>query len=106
MDSRLYSAATTGTNLDLLAQNRYKLGHEKTKGENTVLHVASQFGPVEAVKLIHSLNRKLLLNLNKTGDGGAKVERARKVANDIDGFTALQEAVRYHHVDFAKMLIE
>ncbi|KAM7466926.1 hypothetical protein LguiB_014488 [Lonicera macranthoides] len=64
MDPRLYSAATTGTNLDLFNQFKHKLGGERTGSKNTVLHLASQFGHLEAVKRILSLNQKLLLESN------------------------------------------
>ncbi|KAM7462927.1 hypothetical protein LguiA_031048 [Lonicera macranthoides] len=64
MDSRLYSAATTGTNLDLFNQFKHKLGDEKAGSGDTVLHVASQFGQLEVVKRILSLNQQLLLESN------------------------------------------
>ncbi|KAM7462924.1 hypothetical protein LguiA_031045 [Lonicera macranthoides] len=68
MDLRLYSAATTGTNLDLFTQFKHKLGDERTESRNTVLHLASQFGHLEAVKRILSLNQPLLLQHNKKGE--------------------------------------
>ncbi|KAM7466502.1 hypothetical protein LguiB_014064 [Lonicera macranthoides] len=68
MDSRLYSAATTCTNLDLFTQFKDKLGHARTGSKNTVLHLACQFGHLEAVKRILSLNQQLLLQHNEKGE--------------------------------------
>ncbi|KAM7466928.1 hypothetical protein LguiB_014490 [Lonicera macranthoides] len=141
---QLYSAATTGTNLDLFTQFKDKLGYERTESGYTVLHVASHFGQLEAVNHILSLNQTLLLTrsdetwesaLHLAARGGhssvlrALIDCAKelppseerrgnqtilKVAkeemlrffNDKDHYTALHEAVRYHHVDIVKMLIK
>ncbi|KAM7462649.1 hypothetical protein LguiA_030770 [Lonicera macranthoides] len=64
MDSTFYSAATTGTDLDLFSQFKHKLGDERAESGDTILHVASQFGQLEAVERILSLNQQLLLETN------------------------------------------
>ncbi|KAM7461760.1 hypothetical protein LguiA_029881 [Lonicera macranthoides] len=147
MDLRLYSAATTGTNLDFFTQFKDKLGDERARAGSgdTLLHAASQFGQLEAVKRILSLNQQLLLESNVKNEyalhlaarGGHSsivrelIHRAKQMPPDPrdiekgstdgeewakgkimksetyrNGYTPLHKAVRSHHVDVVKMLIE
>ncbi|RVW26965.1 Ankyrin repeat-containing protein [Vitis vinifera] len=73
MDPQLYKAAAGGkTKYDLrqILKNFHDLGDELTPMENTVLHIAAQFGKQKCVDLIlkeHS-DSSLLRRVNKHGD--------------------------------------
>ncbi|KAM7466008.1 hypothetical protein LguiB_013570 [Lonicera macranthoides] len=135
MDSKLYSAAITG-NIQLLGQNKDQIGVQLTQDKKTVLHVASQLGHTEAVKVILSMKPLLISEVNLSGEtalhlaargGHACVVRvlidcARKSDDDLeskprlwqlilwaendDGETALHEAVRFNRCEVLSMLVK
>ncbi|KAM7461956.1 hypothetical protein LguiA_030077 [Lonicera macranthoides] len=131
MDSKLYNAAITG-NIELLGQNKDQIGVQLTQDGKTVLHLASQLGHTEAVKVILSMQRLLLSKVNSSGEtalhlaargGHACVARvlidcARKSDDDLEsrphllweendeGETALHEAARFNRCEVLSMLVK
>ncbi|KAM7466854.1 hypothetical protein LguiB_014416 [Lonicera macranthoides] len=87
MDSNVYNAAISG-DLEFLQQNKDKIGVQKTPTENTVLHLSSQLGKLEAVKVILSMHPSLLTQANSKGE------------------TALHQAAKEGHCEIIKSLIE
>ncbi|KAM7466006.1 hypothetical protein LguiB_013568 [Lonicera macranthoides] len=135
MDSKLYNAAITG-NIIFLAQNKDQIGVQLTQDKKTVLHLASQLGHTEAVKVILSMQPLLISEVNSSGEtalhlaargGHACVARvlidcARKSDDDLesrprlwqlilwaendDGETALHEAARFNRCEVLSMLVK
>ncbi|KAM7462833.1 hypothetical protein LguiA_030954 [Lonicera macranthoides] len=131
MDSNVYNAAISG-DLEFLRQNKDKIGVQKTPAKNTVLHLSSQLGKLEAVKVILSMHPSLLTQANSRGETAlhqaakeghcevikSLIECARKMEikdcmvfqmlrmtnNSRD--TALHEAVRYCRLETATILVE
>ncbi|KAI7979515.1 Ankyrin repeat-containing protein ITN1 [Camellia lanceoleosa] len=87
MDPVLYRAAKEGDKV-VLEQYVDQLEAQVTPNENTVLHIAAQFGNSQCVREILSKNSSLLNRQNAKGD------------------TALHVAARDGHSDIVKSLIE
>lgn len=131
MDSNVYNAAISG-DLEFLPQNEDKIGIQTTPTINTVLHLSSQLGKLEAVKVILSMhpflitleNSKHETALHQAAKEGhcevikSLIECARKMESDdrmvyqmlrranYYGDTALHEAVRYRRLETVTVLVE
>lgn len=88
MDSGLYNAVITD-NVDALREieGRLNVGNQRTPTNNTVLHLACQYGSIRCVEEIISVHGSLLLEMNAKGE------------------TALHGAAREGHYDVAVLLI-
>ncbi|KAM7461958.1 hypothetical protein LguiA_030079 [Lonicera macranthoides] len=135
MDSKLYNAAISG-NIKFLGQTKDQIGVQLTQDRKNVLHLASQLGHIEAVKVILSMQPSLISEVNSSGEtalhlavrGGhtcvARVlmDCARKSDDNLesgpclwqlilwaendDGETALHEAARFNRREVLSMLLK
>ncbi|KAM7507403.1 hypothetical protein LguiA_017856 [Lonicera macranthoides] len=69
MDSILYKAAIAGK-VDVLIRNQEKIGVQLTPDGKTVLHLASELGQTEAIKVILSMHPSLISQTNLSGETG------------------------------------
>ncbi|KAL6342722.1 hypothetical protein AAG906_013128 [Vitis piasezkii] len=86
----------------LICTRLHQRQHQQlTPKRNTILHIAAQFGQLDCVKLILQLTSSSSLlgqsNLKETPTSPCREGRA---------FNTLHEAVRYHHPEVVKILIE
>lgn len=84
MDSKLYGAVLHDI-IDVLKM--LSIDHQLTPANNTVLHLACQYGSINCVKEILSVHKSLLLKINSRGE------------------TALHLAARYGHYYVVEELI-
>ncbi|XP_059626970.1 ankyrin repeat-containing protein At5g02620-like [Cornus florida] len=134
MDTILYKAAMEG-DCWVLRKNADQLQVQRTPNNNTILHVAAQFGKTEGVKsILKECGRSLLFVLNVTCETAlhisareghtdtvlALIHYAEAVGEDlesetkgakemmrmrnVEGETALYEAVRNNHLDVVDIL--
>ncbi|KAM7462908.1 hypothetical protein LguiA_031029 [Lonicera macranthoides] len=106
---KLYSAATTGANVDLLTQFEIEIGNEKVE---CALHLAARGGHSAVVRELINCTKEWPPGLvDRIEEGGTNtVEWVKdiimKSETTHDGYTPLHEAVRPYHIDIVKMLIE
>lgn len=126
MDSSLYRAAMEG-DIDVLINNKDNLENKFTPNNNTVLHVATQFGHIKCAMEILNKCPSMYRKVNSRGDTAlhvaareghstmvqALIEYAKALNEEMEngagtakdmmrvaneeGDTALHEAVRNHH---------
>ncbi|KAL8157555.1 uncharacterized protein LOC141714195 [Apium graveolens] len=88
MDSKLYRAVVKDDiNVLMKIEGRLKVGDQRTATNNTVLHLASQYGSKKCVEEILSVHESLLLEINSRGE------------------TALHQAAREGHYDVVVLLL-
>ncbi|KAL6344443.1 hypothetical protein AAG906_039699 [Vitis piasezkii] len=106
MDAGLYTATLKG-NISKLEQmlEACDLGLQLTPKRNTILHIAAQFAREGHLTVVQALIQaaKALPDEIESGVGVDKV--ILRMANEGKD-TALHEAVRYHHPEVVKLLIE
>ncbi|KAF5933666.1 hypothetical protein HYC85_029837 [Camellia sinensis] len=135
MDTSLYRAAMEG-NTEILNQNKNLLENQLTPNNNTVLHVAAQFGHIQSVMEILNMCPSMYRKVNSRGDtslhiaareGHSTIVRTLiEYANALDEElengvgtakdmmrmsnevkdTALHEAVRNHHSIAVQLLTQ
>lgn len=88
MDSELYDAVMNN-DIDVLKkiEGRLKVGDQRTTTNNTVLHLACQYGNIKCVEEILGVHESLLLEINSRGE------------------TPLHRAAREGHYDVVVLLI-
>ncbi|KAF7144438.1 hypothetical protein RHSIM_Rhsim04G0193100 [Rhododendron simsii] len=126
MDSSLYRAAMDG-DIDVLINSKDNLENKFTPNNNTILHVATQFGYIQCVMEILNICPSMYRKVNSRGDTAlhvaareghssvvqALIEYAKALNEEMEngagtakdmmrvaneeGDTALHEAVRNHH---------
>ncbi|GFY84986.1 hypothetical protein Acr_03g0017600 [Actinidia rufa] len=133
MDTTLYRAAMEG-NIDALIQNKERLENNLTPTNNTVLHVAAQFGHIQCVMEVLNMCPSMYRKVNSRGDTSlhvaareghstivqALIEYANALDEELENGvgtakdmmrmtneerdTALHEAVRNHHSFVVQLL--
>ncbi|KAJ9701406.1 hypothetical protein PVL29_006660 [Vitis rotundifolia] len=110
MDPKLYVAAAHG---DIHVLERHDIRVQRTPKKNTVLHVAAQFGQADFVEKILELPSlsSFLQHHNKKGDtplhlAAREGHLTRKEGLQQIGKRSLHEAVRNHHPEVVKLLIQ
>ncbi|THF95056.1 hypothetical protein TEA_029657 [Camellia sinensis var. sinensis] len=106
MDVTLYEAVMEGK-VDVVRQHIDQIDNQVTPNNNTVLHVAAQFGRLQCVEEILQESKALIdrvkeLEREPESWGGAAKEILRATNEDKD--TALHMAVRNEHWDLVKLL--
>ncbi|CAL5347306.1 unnamed protein product [Camellia sinensis] len=135
MDTSLYRAAMEG-NTEILNQNKNLLENQLTPNNNTVLHVAAQFGHIQSVMEILNMCPSMYRKVNSRGDTSlhiaareghsiivrALIEYANALDEELENGvgtakdmmrmsnevkdTALHEAVRNHHPIAVQLLTQ
>ncbi|XP_059631719.1 protein ACCELERATED CELL DEATH 6-like [Cornus florida] len=122
MDPILYKAAEEGNVNVLMLKDGDELEVQVTPNQNTVLHIAAQFGQTQCVKeILHKCNRSLLCYVNIKGETSlhisareghsatvqALVEYAKSLEKDAEsGSGATKEMLRMRSVEGETALYE
>lgn len=128
MESKLYNAVKNdGSDVlkEMAADTTLSVDHQLTPTNNTVLHLACQYGSMKCVKEILSVHESLLLNINSRGEtalhlaarfghydvvvqliAAAKSSQTLIRTQDVELETALHAAIRFNHRTVVELLVK
>ncbi|KAL6312990.1 hypothetical protein AAG906_012401 [Vitis piasezkii] len=106
MAPEIYRAAAEGDTNILEGMPSADLRVQFTPNKNTVLHIAAQFAREGHLVVVKALIRAAKTVSERDSESGIEADKAMLRMTNNENDTALHEAVRYHHPEVVKLLIE
>ncbi|RVW61573.1 Ankyrin repeat-containing protein [Vitis vinifera] len=105
MPPKIYRAAAQGST-DIMRRTMPRVVQYLTPNKNTILHIAAQFAREGHLEVVKAILRAAKTVTERDIESGIGVDKAMLRMTNNEHDTALHEAVRYHHPEVVKWLIE